>query len=160
MPNKLIQLLLLSLVFASKGTEILLASTQNPSRKQSKKIGKRIARQASSYLGTRYKFGGHSKHRLDCSGLISRVWEDLSLGKLPAQSSALFKLGRPIEPEEVQAGDLIFFENTYRSGISHVGIYAGNEEFIHASGRRRGVRVNKLSEPYYLQRIVGGRRLH
>lgn len=151
-------LLLLSLIFQSK--EFLLAAPENPPQGQAGIVGRRIASQALAYRGTRYRFGGRSKRGLDCSGLISRVWEDLNLGKLPPQCSVLFKLGRPIEPEEVQAGDLIFFENTYRRGISHVGIYTENDEFIHASGPHRGVTVSKLTHPYYLRRIAGGRRLY
>lgn len=158
--NKLALLLLLSLVFQLGRTEILLAAPENPPQERAESIGGRIARRAADYMGTRYKFGGRTRRGLDCSGLISRVWADLKLGKLPHQSSLLFKLGRPVGPEEVQAGDLIFFENTYRPGISHVGIYTENHEFIHASGRRQGVKVNKLTHPYYLRRIVGARRLY
>lgn len=122
-------------------------------------LGQRIVEQAFLYKGTRYRFGGHSKSGLDCTGLIARVWEDLALGKLQGNCSALYKLGRPVGPEEAQPGDLVFFENTYRRGVSHVGIYIGNFEFIHAS-RSRGVNVSKLTDPYYLDRIIGGRRLH
>jgi cell wall-associated NlpC family hydrolase len=122
--------------------------------------GQKIAERASQYLGTRYKFGGHGEGGMDCSGLVFRVWTDLGLGTLPAQTQALFKMGREIEPEELQAGDILFFENTYRHGISHVGIYTKNFEFIHASNSREGVTVDKVTNPYYLKRIVGARRLY
>src|SRR5207247_186254 len=115
----------------------LLAAPESPSSDSENTIGRRIVQRAVAYMRTRYKYGGHTKRGLDCSGLISRVWQDLNLGKLPSQSSALFKLGRAIEPEEIQAGDLVFFENTYRPGISHVGIYIEDAEFIHASGHRQ-----------------------
>ena len=152
--------LLLPLIFGFGPAELSFAAGENSQQDPSAIVGRRIASQASAYMGTRYKFGGRTKRGLDCSGLITRVFEDLNLGKLPHQSSVLYKLGRPIGPEEVQAGDLVFFENTYRPGISHVGIYTENAEFIHASGRRQGVTLNKLTQPYYLRRIVGARRLY
>lgn len=122
-------------------------------------IGQRIVEQAFTYKGTRYRFGGHSRKGIDCTGLIIKVWDDLDLGKLKGNCSALYKLGRAVGPEEARPGDLVFFKNTYRRGVSHVGIYIGNYEFIHAS-RGRGVNVSKLTSPYYLNRIVGGRRLY
>ncbi len=134
-------------------------STSSDSADSTADIGQKIVDQAFTYKGTRYRFGGHSRSGIDCTGLIIKVWEDLDLGKLKGNCSALYKLGRAVGPEEARPGDLVFFENTYRRGISHVGIYIGNYEFIHAS-RGRGVNVSKLTSPYYLNRIVGGRRLH
>jgi cell wall-associated NlpC family hydrolase len=60
---------------------------------------------------------------------------------------------------DLQPGDLVFFKNTYRRGISHVGVYAGRNKFIHASNSRLGVTVTPLSDPYYQLHYAGARRL-
>lgn len=121
--------------------------------------GDRIARQALAYKGTRYKFGGTSKKGLDCSGLVARVFEDLKMQRVPRVSASLYKSGSAVPMMELRPGDLVFFKNTYRRGVSHVGVYAGRNRFIHASSSR-GVTVTKLSDPYYQVRYAGARRLY
>jgi cell wall-associated NlpC family hydrolase len=156
--KKYVLFLLLSFLFQGR-PGVLLAKSAD-SDLESEITGLRIAECASRYLKTGYQFGGHSKEGLDCSGLVSLVWQDLNLGQLPPQTSALWKLGREVEPEEIQAGDLVFFENTYRRGISHVGIYTEDKKMIHAAGKRRGLMESKITDPYYVQRIIGVRRLY
>ncbi len=122
--------------------------------------GERVVSRALHYKGTRYKFGGTSKRGVDCSGLVTRVWEDLKLKKIPRASSALYSTGKPIHLAELRPGDLVFFKNTYRHGISHVGVYTGNNKFVHAAGRSKGVTITKLSDPYYQLHYAGARRLY
>jgi cell wall-associated NlpC family hydrolase len=122
--------------------------------------GHKVVRQALAYKGTRYKFGGTTKRGLDCSGLVSRVWTDLKLKKIPRASSALYNSGKPIHLAELRPGDLVFFKNTYKKGISHVGVYAGNNKFVHAAGPHQGVVIAKLSDPYYQLHYAGARRLY
>jgi cell wall-associated NlpC family hydrolase len=122
--------------------------------------GDAVVRQALNYKGTRYKYGGTTKKGLDCSGLVARVWADLKMKKIPRASSALYNSGKPVHLAELQPGDLVFFKNTYKRGISHVGVYAGNNKFVHASGHRTGVTITKLSEPYYQLHYAGARRLY
>ncbi len=124
------------------------------------KKGEPIARQALRYQGTRYRFGGTTKRGIDCSGLVTRVWEDLKLKKIPRASSALYHSGKPVHLGELRAGDLVFFKNTYKRGISHVGVYAGHNKFVHAAGRAKGVTITKLSDPYYQLHYAGARRLY
>lgn len=121
--------------------------------------GRRVADQALKYKGTRYKFGGNNKRGIDCSGLVARVFEDLKLKKVPRMSSALYKSGTAVGLNELRPGDLVFFKNTYRRGVSHVGVYTGNNKFVHASNERRGVTVTRLSDPYYQLHYAGARRL-
>ncbi len=121
--------------------------------------GVKIAQQAVAYKGTRYRFGGTTPKGLDCSGLINRVWEDLQLNKIPRVSSALYRKGEPVKLSELKPGDLVFFKNTYRRGVSHVGVYTGKNKFVHASPRR-GVTLTKLSDPYYQLHYAGARRLY
>ena len=123
--------------------------------------GDRIVEQANHYRGTRYRFGGDSKYKgFDCSGLVRRIYNDLNLKKLPHTSSGLYKMGHPIHMNELRPGDLVFFKNTYKKGISHVGVYAGDNHFIHAQNRLHGVTVTSLADPYYQLHYAGARRLY
>jgi cell wall-associated NlpC family hydrolase len=121
--------------------------------------GNRVVDQAMKYHGTRYRYGGTSKKGLDCSGLISRIFDDLKMQKMPRASAAMYKKGTPVTLNELRPGDLVFFKNTYRRGISHVGIYAGRNKFIHAN-ERYGVTITKLSDPYYQLHYAGARRYY
>jgi len=122
--------------------------------------GEQIAQQAVSYKGSRYRFGGDSKRGMDCSGLVRRVYDDLNLKKLPHTASGLYQMGKPIRLNDLSAGDLVFFKNTYKRGVSHVGVYAGDNRFVHAQNRRHGVTLTALSDPYYQLHYAGARRLY
>ena len=123
--------------------------------------GDRIAQQATRYEGTRYRFGGNSKSKgFDCSGLVQRIYNDLDLQKVPRTAGELYKKGHPVHMNELRPGDLVFFKNTYKHGVSHVGVYAGDNHFIHAQNRRHGVTVTALSDPYYQLHYAGARRLY
>ncbi|HVO33623.1 MAG TPA: C40 family peptidase [Elusimicrobiota bacterium] len=122
--------------------------------------GNAVARQALKYKGTRYKYGGTTKKGLDCSGLVARVYNDLKLHKIPRVSDQLYKAGQPVAMSDLRPGDLIFFKNTSRRGISHVGVYAGHNKFVHAANHRRGVIVTAMSDPYYQLHYAGARRLY
>jgi cell wall-associated NlpC family hydrolase len=123
--------------------------------------GEKIVQQANRYRGVKYRFGGDSKSKgFDCSGLVKRIYNDLHLDKVPRTAGGLYKMGKPIHLNELRPGDLVFFKNTYRRGISHVGVYAGGNRFIHAQNRRHGVTITALSEPYYQLHYAGARRLY
>jgi cell wall-associated NlpC family hydrolase len=95
---------------------------------------------------------------MDCSGLVARVLAMHGINA-PHSSRALYKLGRAVSRTELQPGDLVFFNTNGRS-ISHVGLYVGEGEFIHASSGRGRVRVDTLEKGYYHRRYVGARRVH
>jgi cell wall-associated NlpC family hydrolase len=122
--------------------------------------GSKLVHDAYKYKGIKYKFGGTTRKGLDCSGLVTRVYNDLKLGKVPRSSAALYKHGHPVKLNDLRAGDLVFFKNTYKPGISHVGIYTGNDKFIHARNRKFGVTVSSLSDPYFQIHYAGARRLY
>lgn len=119
--------------------------------------GESLVQTAMAYRGVRYRYGGMTTRGMDCSGLVARV---LGLHGIdaPHNSTALYKLGRRVSKAELRPGDLVFF-NTRGRGISHVGIYVGDGEFIHASSGRGRVRVDTLEEGYYSRRYVGARRI-
>ena len=122
--------------------------------------GNRVAQQALRYKGTHYKYGGTTKRGMDCSGLVARVWADLKMKKIPRVSSALYNSGKPVHLSDLRPGDLVFFKNTDKRGISHVGVYAGNNKFVHAANHRKGVTITRLSDPYYQLHYAGARRLY
>jgi cell wall-associated NlpC family hydrolase len=117
-----------------------------------------MVERALSWIGVRYRFGGQDEKKgFDCAGLVRRVFS--ATVDLPRTAAAQFRHGCQVPREELQPGDLVFFRNTYKRGISHVGIYIGGGEFVHAASRRRSVVVDKLSSPYYSARFAGGRRV-
>ncbi len=120
--------------------------------------GERIARAALAYRGGRYAFGGRGPRAFDCSGLTQAIC--LQLGVVLQRTAAeQFTHGVPVPFERLAPGDLVFFRNTYKQGISHVGIYVGDGRFVHAANRKEGIIVSSLYEPYYAHRLAGARRM-
>ncbi|MGD9495160.1 MAG: SH3 domain-containing protein [Armatimonadota bacterium] len=121
-------------------------------------LGQAFVSTAMQYLGCSYRRGGTSPSGFDCSGFVHYV-----LGRhgvdVSRSSTALFRQGTPVSRDELAPGDVVFFQNTYRRGISHVGIYIGNGEFVHASNQRGGVKVSSLNSSYYAPRWAGARRM-
>ena len=78
---------------------------------------------------------------------------------MPRTASEQYYNGKPVELGHIQPGDLVFFKNTYRHGISHVGVYIGNGKFIHAANAHEGVREDSLSSGYYMNHFAGVRRV-
>ena len=117
-----------------------------------------LRKSALSWLNTPYRWGGMSEKGIDCSGLVCAIYRDVYGLKLPHQSAQLYRLGKPVTLRNIQPGDLVFFRTDKRRTVSHVGIYLGKEEFIHASSSR-GVILSRLARSYYRKRLMGIRRL-
>lgn len=117
-----------------------------------------LVSRALSYRGARYRRGGESSAGFDCSGFVKYIYS-LSGVKLPHDSRAMYNVGIPVDRPALQPGDIVFFANTYRRGISHVGLYIGDGKMIHASTHRRGVRVDSLADSYFQRHYVGARRI-
>jgi cell wall-associated NlpC family hydrolase len=118
-----------------------------------------FVRTAQRYAGTPYVWGGESARGFDCSGFIIRVMRDLGYKALPHSAAEQFRYGMPVAEALLKPGDLVFFANTYKPGISHVGIYLGRNRFIHAAGTGKGTIVSHLSDSPYRQKYAGARRL-
>jgi cell wall-associated NlpC family hydrolase len=119
---------------------------------------KQLVERAWTFLGTPYRRGGTSRHGLDCSGLVGAVYAQQGVD-MPRTAAEQFSQGTPVAESDLQPGDLVFFRDTYKRGISHVGIFVGDGRFIHAAGRRQGVIVSDLAQPYFRSRFAGARRL-
>ena len=112
---------------------------------------------ARKLLNIPYKFGGNTILGIDCSAYVKKVYGLLGVD-LPRTAREQFNEGQRIDKEELSIGDLVFFR-TYASFPSHVGIYLGNNLFIHASSKGKKVTINSLDTPYYLKRFIGAKRL-
>ncbi|MDO8683814.1 MAG: peptidoglycan endopeptidase [Armatimonadota bacterium] len=117
----------------------------------------RVVRRALAYRGARYRRGASSDGVFDCSGFTRYVYMKDGIA-LPHSSRAQFNKGKPVSKSELQPGDLVFFA-TNRRVISHVGLYIGNGNFVHASTYSRGVRIDSLNSAYYTSRYRGARRI-
>jgi cell wall-associated NlpC family hydrolase len=114
---------------------------------------------AYAFRGTRYVMGGTSRSGFDCSGFVRYILGHADGVALPRTAVEQFYHGTPIPVKDLQPGDLVFFKNTYKRGISHVGIYAGDGKFIHAANPHRGVQMDSLDSPYYQHHFAGARRV-
>jgi cell wall-associated NlpC family hydrolase len=108
---------------------------------------------ARKFLGVPYRFGGESRRGIDCSAFVQRVYQYFSID-LPRTAREQFKAGVRVSKNDLQVGDLIFFQ-TYAKFPSHVGIYVGGGKMIHASSRYKKVTISKLDMPYYQKRFIG-----
>lgn len=115
-----------------------------------------IVATAKTCLGVPYQWGGESMSGFDCSGLVQYVFKKngISLGRTVGKQ---YRAGTPISKSQLKPGDLVFFQNTYINGLSHVGIYIGDGQFIHASSD--GVMTSKLSNSYWSSHYYGACRI-
>jgi cell wall-associated NlpC family hydrolase len=118
-----------------------------------------VTGQAMDLIGVRYKFGGQTPEKgLDCSGLVKYVFEQVTGVAMPRSARDQAKVGEKVERDELQPGDLVFF-NTRRAAYSHVGIYLGDNSFVHAPQKKSSVKVANMDGQYWRKRFDGARRL-
>ena len=130
---------------------------------QSQGLVASLLAKARTYLGTPYHFGGTTPKGFDCSGFVRFVFGTFGFG-LEHSSRAQAAQGEAVDLKQIQPGDLLFFKTRGKSDrISHVGIYLGQGQFIHAGSQggpsNRIVRIGKLDETYYAKRLVSARRV-
>jgi len=116
-------------------------------------IGSRVVSLAEQQLGVPYRYGGANPQGFDCSGLVAYVFDQLGV-RVPRTAEQQLTAATRVSREQLQPGDLVFFWLPQ----AHVGIYAGNGEFIHAPGTGRSVERTQLDQPYFILGFAGGGR--
>lgn len=121
--------------------------------------GREVVMYAFSLIDIGYRFGGSNPDTgLDCSGMVSYLYDKVTGARLPHNAAAIARMARPIDRSDLQPGDLLFF-NTRRKSFSHVAIFVGDDRFVHAPSRNGKIRLNSLSEDYFAKRFESARTL-
>lgn len=114
---------------------------------------------ALNMIGVRYRWGGNSPDSgLDCSGFVRYVFQDTLGMSLPRRAEEMSRVGEKVSMSNLKPGDLVFF-NTMRRTFSHVGIYIGDNKFVHSPSTGSTIRVDDLDSGYWEKRFTGARRL-
>jgi cell wall-associated NlpC family hydrolase len=114
---------------------------------------------ALNMIGVRYRWGGDTPDSgLDCSGFVRYVFQDTLGMNLPRRAEEMSRVGEKISARDLKPGDLVFF-NTMRRTFSHVGIYIGDNKFVHSPSTGSTIRVDDMDSGYWEKRFTGARRL-
>jgi cell wall-associated NlpC family hydrolase len=109
---------------------------------------KELIETVTAWVGTPYRYGSNTKKGTDCSGFVTRIYQDVYGIDLSRSSSSMFQDVKRVKKDSVKTGDLVFFRRGPKQPVFHVGIYLKEGKFIHAA-TSKGVMVNSLNEPYY-----------
>jgi cell wall-associated NlpC family hydrolase len=115
-----------------------------------------LVRVVKTFLGAPYKLGGSTLKGIDCSAFVRKIYEVFNI-QLPRTTREQFSIGKKVEKNQLEEGDLVFFRE--RENPAHVGIYVGDNQFVHASSYSREVRIDYLDTPYYSKRFLRGIRV-
>lgn len=119
----------------------------------------KVLNTAKDMLGVKYRYGGsHPSRGFDCSGLVQYTHKAAGI-HLPRTTSAQYRASRPIQKRYLKPGDLVFFKTAVSRAISHVGIYLGNNKFIHAPSSGKQVKINSMTEKYWRNRFTAAGRV-
>lgn len=132
-------------------------STSQKIVKNLKNVKEKVLTRAKEFLGTPYGYGDKEGGRTDCSGFTQQVYRDFGI-TLPRSAAEQAMLGESVNIDDLQIGDLLFYR-TYKSDPSHVAIYAGNGQIIHASYAAKRVQYDSIEKAYYKNRFIGARRV-
>ncbi|MDH4456954.1 MAG: C40 family peptidase [Candidatus Methylopumilus sp.] len=122
-------------------------------------VAQEVILQALGQTGVKYKYGGiNPDSGFDCSGFVRYVFKEAANLTLPHGARAMSQVGKNVSEKELQPGDLVFF-NTMKSVYSHVGIYVGNNRFIHAPSAGSSISVSDMNDSYWSKRYTGARRI-
>ena len=145
--------LLLSLLLVSR--DLVFGEESNSS---SQTVRYRLVKMARTFLGLPYRWGGMSERRgVDCSGLVKVLFAKLHV-ELPRSSREQIQSGKEISLDQLETGDLVFF-STHGEIPTHVGVYLGNDQFLHAEQKAGRVIITNLKDPWYAKCFLGARRV-
>jgi cell wall-associated NlpC family hydrolase len=114
---------------------------------------------ALNMIGVRYRWGGNTPDSgLDCSGFVRYVFQDTLGLALPRRAEEMSRVGEKVRVSDLKPGDLVFF-NTMRRTFSHVGIYIGDNKFVHSPSTGSTIRVDDLDDGYWEKHFTGARRI-
>jgi cell wall-associated NlpC family hydrolase len=137
-----------------------VTANNSPSRTTHADTGNTIVDFALDYLGYKYKYGGMSPSTgFDCSGFSSYVFKNFGIALTRNASGQYRDNGFSVNKSDMIPGDLVFFSSNGGRSVTHVGIYMGDNEFVHASTERTGVVVSRLDSTYYLNAWYGAKRV-
>lgn len=119
-------------------------------------VGERAAKQALAMQGKPYRYGGNTPSGFDCSGLVQYSYGRAG-ARLPRSTEALWDSSRSVSQRQTRPGDLLFFTQEGKRS-SHVGIYLGNDRFVHAPSSGKRVVTASLTDPYWRRHFEGARR--
>jgi cell wall-associated NlpC family hydrolase len=163
---KLIPQVISLIVFASN---VALADEENPEQGPKSMFGNTVQTvraaaselvvRAMSLVGVNYKYGGNTPATgFDCSGFVSHVFREAAGVALPHSAYQMSLVGQRISSKELRPGDLVFYK-TLKRAFSHVGIYIGDNKFIHSPSRGGAVEIVDMKDHYWLRRYQGARRI-
>ena len=141
----------------STGTPVSASALRSSVNYRPANTAQQIIATAKQYIGVPYLWGGTSPNGFDCSGFVQYVFQKHGI-HLNRTVVTQYRHGYAVSKSNLQPGDLVFFQNTYASGLSHIGIYIGNNQFIHASSSQ-GVTISSLSNSYWSSHYHSARRV-
>ncbi|KAB2923581.1 MAG: NlpC/P60 family protein [Dechloromonas sp.] len=165
MPKVLVSFLLASTLFSALPGTVTAAEQGGQSDAQTSFLerytnaAQDVILQGLKLVGVRYRLGGNDEDSgLDCSGFVRLVFKDSIGTLLPRTAREMSEVGQRIDSSQLKPGDLVFF-NTMRRAFSHVGIYLGDNHFMHAPRTGAEVRVESMDSSYWMKRYNGARRI-
>lgn len=146
-------------IFALLAFSLSLSGCGSSPKYTGSKSKQSVVAAAKRMLGVKYRYGGTSPKRgFDCSGLVQYSHKAAGI-KLPRTTGQQYKHSKWIARKYLTAGDLVFFKTSVSKSVSHVGIYLGNNKFIHAPSSGKRVKINSMKERYWRKRFTGGGRV-
>lgn len=146
----------LAILPAAAALLFLTACSSTPSSQSDEKIAERAAQFALAMQGKPYRYGGNTPAGFDCSGLVQYSYAQAG-ARLPRNTEALWEASRSVSQRALRRGDLLFFTQEGKRS-SHVGLYLGNDRFVHAPSSGKKVSVANLNDRYWQRHFEGGRR--
>jgi cell wall-associated NlpC family hydrolase len=164
--HKVFTSILLASALFTGGTSVVTAAEQSRKSEEALSFFERYTNTAQDVIlqglklvGVRYRLGGNDEDSgLDCSGFVRLVFKDSIGTALPRTAREMSEVGQQIDTSQLKPGDLVFF-NTMRRTFSHVGIYLGDNHFMHAPRTGAEVRVESMESSYWMKRYNGARRI-